>query len=128
MTTLQTLQDILVRDYDLERERLAPDAVLATLNLDSLSLLELMFKIEDNFSVKITGDTPTDLVTVHDVVMYIDGLLAAAAPGTMTYQAELAKPELAKPELVKPELVKPELAEPELVKPDLGKPEWAATQ
>jgi hypothetical protein len=40
MTTLQTLQDILVRDYDLPREQLAPDTVLSSLNLDSLSLLE----------------------------------------------------------------------------------------
>jgi acyl carrier protein len=90
MTTLETLQDILVRDYDLERSRLAPDTVLTSLNLDSLSLLELMFKIEDNFSLKITGDTPTNLVTVNDVVLYIDGLLASA---------ESAKPEPAKPEL-----------------------------
>jgi hypothetical protein len=36
-----------------------------------------MFKIEDRFVLKITGDTPTDLVTVGDVVRYIDGLLAS---------------------------------------------------
>jgi acyl carrier protein len=80
MTTLKTLQDILVRDYNLKREQLTPDAELTTLKMDSLSLLELMFKIEDNYSIKITGDTPTDLVTVNDVVLYIDGLLAAAPP------------------------------------------------
>jgi hypothetical protein len=40
-------------------------------------VLELMFKIEDRFLLKITGDTPTDLVTVSDVARYIDGLLAA---------------------------------------------------
>ncbi|MHB8477044.1 MAG: phosphopantetheine-binding protein [Steroidobacteraceae bacterium] len=89
MTTLQTLQDILVRDYDLPREQLAPDAVLSSLNLDSLSLLELLFKIEDNFSVKITGDTPTDLLTVNDVVLYIDGLLAAAQPCAVASSPEL---------------------------------------
>ena len=89
MTTLQTLQDILVRDYDLPREQLAPEAVLSSLNLDSLSLLELLFKIEDNFSVKITGDTPTDLLTVNDVVLYIDGLLAAAPPSAVASSPEL---------------------------------------
>ncbi len=91
MTTLETLQDILVRDYDLERARLSPDTVLASLNLDSLSLLELMFKIEDNYCLKITGDTPTNLVTVNDVVLYIDGLLANSASA----KSEPAKPELA---------------------------------
>ena len=53
------------------------EATLETLGLDSLSVLELMFKIEDRYKVKITDDTPTDLLTVSDVVRYIDGLLAA---------------------------------------------------
>ena len=59
MSTLDTLQDILVRDYGLPRERLSADARLDTLGMDSLSLLELMFKIEDGFHVKIPGDPPT---------------------------------------------------------------------
>jgi acyl carrier protein len=87
MNTQQALQDILVRDYHLTSDQVAPDAVLVSLGLDSLSVLELMFKIEDRFSLKITGDTPTDLVTVGDVVCYIDGLLAAQKP-----PAESAQP------------------------------------
>lgn len=79
MSTLETLQEILVRDYGLPRERLSPDAPLDTLGMDSLSLLELMFKIEDHYGVKIVDDTPTDLVTVNDVVRYIDGLIARKA-------------------------------------------------
>jgi len=75
MDTLETLHDILIRDYKLSREQLAPDALLSTLGIDSLGLLELMFKIEDRFHVRIPGDTPTDLSTVEDVVVYIDGLI-----------------------------------------------------
>jgi acyl carrier protein len=55
---------------------LAPDAHLSELGIDSLGMLELMFKIEDNFHLKIPGDTPTDLVTVQDVCTYIEGLIA----------------------------------------------------
>lgn len=82
MDTLDTLVDILDRDYCVAREKIRPEATLETLGLDSLSVLELMFKIEDRYKVKITGDTPTDLVTVSDVVRYIDSLRAesAAAP------------------------------------------------
>jgi acyl carrier protein len=76
MTTLDTMQDLLVRDYGLPRERLVPEAPLDTLGMDSLGMLELMFKIEDNFKVRIPGDAPTNLRTVQDVVAYVDGLIA----------------------------------------------------
>lgn len=75
MSTLQTLQDILVKDYRLQRDQVEPEALLTTLGLDSLGVLELMFKIEDGFHLKIGDDTPTDLLTVSDVVHYIDGLI-----------------------------------------------------
>ena len=57
--------------------RLEPAALLTTLGVDSLSLLELMFKIEDRFHVKIPGDTPTNLVSISDLVAYIDELIAS---------------------------------------------------
>ena len=76
MNTLDTLADILTRDYCVAREQITPEATLETLGLDSLSVMELMFKIEDRYKVKITDDTPTDLLTVSDVVRYIDSLLA----------------------------------------------------
>ncbi|MHB1872241.1 MAG: acyl carrier protein [Steroidobacteraceae bacterium] len=76
MNTLDTLQDILVRDYQVARARLTPDAPLSAVGIDSLGFLELLFKIEDRFHVKITGDTPAGLHTVQDVVGYIDALIA----------------------------------------------------
>ncbi len=75
MTTLAALQDILVEDYAIPRERLMPDALLSSLGVDSLGMLELMFKIEDRFNLKIPGDPPTDLSTVADVVAYVDSLI-----------------------------------------------------
>jgi acyl carrier protein len=75
MSTLDTLGNILTRDYGVAREQIVPEATLETLGLDSLSVLELMFKIEDRYKVRITEDTPTDLFTVSDVVRYIDSLL-----------------------------------------------------
>ena len=89
MSTLQTLQDILVQEYRLTHEQVGPEAVLSTLGLDSLSVLELMFKIEDRFFLKIAENTPTDLVTVGDVVLYIDGLLASQAPAAAAAQTPM---------------------------------------
>ncbi|MGA2780158.1 MAG: phosphopantetheine-binding protein [Steroidobacteraceae bacterium] len=76
MTTLATLQDILIAEFEVPREQLVPEAELAALGVDSLDLLELMFKIEDRYKLSIRDDVPTDLVTIADVVAYIDGLLA----------------------------------------------------
>jgi acyl carrier protein len=76
MNTFDTLADILAGDYCVARDQVKPEATLTTLGLDSLSVLELMFKIEDRYQVKITEDTPTDLLTVSDVVRYIESLLA----------------------------------------------------
>jgi acyl carrier protein len=87
MNTLDTLQEILMRDHSLSREQLAPTAELATLGIDSLALVELMFQIEDRFSVQIPGDNPTDLRTVADVVAYVDHLVAHARPRTGTVRA-----------------------------------------
>jgi acyl carrier protein len=92
MSTLDTLIDILAREYCVPRERVTPDATLATLGLDSLSLLELMFKIEDHYGVKINDDTPTDLVTVDDVVRYIDGLITQEAPANATGDSDISMP------------------------------------
>ncbi len=76
MNTIDTLEDILVCDYRVARARLTPDAPLSALGIDSLGLLELMFKIEDRFRIKIPGDLPEDLHTLRDVVRYVDALLA----------------------------------------------------
>ena len=88
MSTLDTLTDILVRDYAVAPALVSSEATLATLKIDSLSLLELMFKIEDRFGVKIAEDTPTDLVTVNDVVGYIDRLIARRPKSRATGASE----------------------------------------
>jgi acyl carrier protein len=79
MSTLDTLKDILREEFDLKPDRITPDAELATLGVDSLDLLELMFKIEDRYQLTIREDIPTTLTTVNDVVVYIDELLARGA-------------------------------------------------
>jgi acyl carrier protein len=49
MSTLETLQDILIEEFDLKRDQVTPTAELAALGVDSLDMLELMFKIEDRY-------------------------------------------------------------------------------
>ena len=80
MSTLETLQELLVKEYTLTREQVAPEALLATVGVDSLGMIELMFQIEDRFGITLPEDKPPLMVTVRDLVAYIDGLVAP--PGT----------------------------------------------
>src|SRR3954469_25099268 len=75
MTTLTRLQDILMKDYPLKREALKPEAQLADLDIDSLGVMELLFRIEEEFGIDVPNDKQ-DLNTISDVVGYIDRLVA----------------------------------------------------
>lgn len=75
MTTFERLQQILSDEYTLPRERVTPEAQLEDLEIDSLGLMELLFKIEDAFSVHVPP-SQIPLSTVGDVVAYIDTLIA----------------------------------------------------
>jgi acyl carrier protein len=79
MSTLTILQDILIRDYRLTRTQLGPEAELSTLGIDSLDMLELFFKIEERFGIKIWNEVPSTLRTMQDVVAYVDDLCVQQA-------------------------------------------------
>jgi acyl carrier protein len=44
-------------------------------------LVDLIFKIEDRFGLKITDDVPRSLATLGDVAAYIDVLLENQSTG-----------------------------------------------
>jgi acyl carrier protein len=82
MTTLERLQVLIQKDLDLAPERLAPDARLEDLDIDSLRLIEILFSVEDEFGITVpTGadELRARLVTVGDLAAYIDSLIAQKA-------------------------------------------------
>lgn len=81
MNTYDRLVRILADEHDLAPEALQPEARLDQLGIDSLSVMELLFKIEDEFDIKVPNDQVA-LVTVEDIVAYVNALAAqqAAAP------------------------------------------------
>ena len=74
MNTLESVQDILIKEYSLTRDQLAPDAQLAAVGLDSLGLIELMFLVEERLGVTLPDDKAPVLITVGGLVTYIDHL------------------------------------------------------
>lgn len=83
MSTLETLQELLMKAHTLTREQVMPDALLATVGVDSLGMIELLFQIEDHFGITLADDGKLPpMVTIQDVVDYIDGLVAPQPPAT----------------------------------------------
>lgn len=87
-TTFENLRAILVREYQLAPDTLTMDAALERLGIDSLGVAELLFSVEDEFGISLPPE-PLQLLTLGDVVRYIDDLLMtqavlahAAAPGS----------------------------------------------
>lgn len=74
-TTFNRLCAILMKDYKLEAGQLTPDAPLEALGIDSLGVADLLFNIEDEFSISLPPE-PVQLLTVGDVARFIDELVA----------------------------------------------------
>ena len=84
MSTLERLQQLLERDFDLPPESLQPGATLESLEIDSLRMIEILFTVEDEFRISVPGDhneLKARLKTLGDLAGYIDGLVAAKAQG-----------------------------------------------
>ena len=75
MTTLERLQKIMIKDHELKPEDLKAHAALEDLGLDSMSVIDLLFSIEDEFNIEVSRE-PVELKTIQDVIDYIDRLVA----------------------------------------------------
>jgi len=75
MTTLESVQMLLAEKFDLHVSQLQAESELDKIGLDSLSIIEFMFMIEDEFKVKMP-DERVDIRTVQDIVAVIDRLVA----------------------------------------------------
>lgn len=80
-STFQTLNKILTNTFSLAPGQLTPDASLVGLNIDSLGLVELLWQIEEVFGVSLPPKPP-ELLTLGDVVRFIDRLVADARAST----------------------------------------------
>jgi acyl carrier protein len=68
---------MMAEQFDLKLEDLSPDAQLDSLGLDSLSVIEFMFTLEDELKIKIANDRVEDFKTVGDVADIIDKIIDA---------------------------------------------------
>jgi acyl carrier protein len=84
------LAQYLKRDADKVRPE---DRLREDLGLDSLAMIELLFKIEEHFDLEIPNEDLSRITTVADVTAYVEEKLAGAASAP----ASAAKPAPARP-------------------------------
>ena len=83
MTTLQSVQGILKKNFDLATEVLQPEAKLDDLAIDSLAVIEVMFEVEEEFKITVPSEPAamqSRIKTLGDLVAYIDQLIAEQRP------------------------------------------------
>jgi acyl carrier protein len=67
------------------------DDLKKDLGLDSLAMIELLFKIEEAFDLEIPNDDLSQITTVGDVIAYVERRLAGGA-GSPAAAAAATKP------------------------------------
>ena len=75
MSILQTIQRMMAEQFELKEENLTPDAQLETLGLDSLSVIEFMFNLEDEFHIKLP-DERVEIKTIRDIANIVERMVA----------------------------------------------------
>lgn len=70
------LSAVLVEKYSVQADAVTPDATLAELGLDSLSLTELLFDLEDEFGIEIPEEKTT-FKTLGEAAALVDELILA---------------------------------------------------
>ena len=72
MTTLETIQEILNENLDIDPTTVAADSTFESLGIDSLDMVEIVCEIENRFDIELGEAEGLD--TVGKLVDYIDGL------------------------------------------------------
>ena len=74
----ETIRKIISEQLGLDEKIISLDSSLTTdLDADSLDAVEIIMAIEDEFSIEIPDDRIEDLVTIHDLVEYIESSVQA---------------------------------------------------
>ncbi|WP_063764298.1 acyl carrier protein [Kitasatospora purpeofusca] len=80
--TFTVLRDCLVAEFDVPADRVEPGATLASLELDSLALVELSLLVEERIGATVSDIRPES--TLGDLAAHADAVRAAAPAAVPT--------------------------------------------
>jgi len=72
--TIDRIRQLAIEEFSLDAAKLDPKAPLDEVGIDSLAFIEFMFKVEDEFGIKVTDDELRGVKCFAD----LERLLAAA--------------------------------------------------
>ncbi len=79
LTTVDRLATLIHEKFDVALDVIDPDAPFASYALDSLTVAELMFAIDDEFHVVVPDEAAHTVTTLRGLAELLDGLLATRA-------------------------------------------------
>lgn len=78
LDTLARIKDLAGKEFSLDAAALDPAAPLDTLGIDSLSFIEFMFKVEEEFGVSVSDEDLKGIKTLADLERHVAAALASA--------------------------------------------------
>ncbi len=78
MDTLNRIKQLAAKEFSVNPDALDPNAPLDSLGIDSLSFIEFMFKVEEEFGVGVSDEELKSIKTLADLERHVAGALAAA--------------------------------------------------
>lgn len=76
MSAFEFLSGLLVEKFDVDPDKITPESNLTDLGLDSLSIVELVFDVEDEFDIEVSEDD-ADFKTLGEAAALFDKLIKA---------------------------------------------------
>ena len=76
MSAYSYLAEVLVDKYDVDKDKIRPEATLTDLGLDSLMVVEFLFDVEDEFNIEGPDDR-AEFETRNEAATLIDELIEA---------------------------------------------------
>lgn len=78
MDTFARIKQLAAKEFSIDPDALDPNAALDSLGIDSLSLIEFMFKVEEEFGVSLSGEELKAIRTLADLERHVGSALATA--------------------------------------------------
>lgn len=86
MSCLKELQKLIQEKYDVEPDQLDVNGSMRAAGLDSLTMVEFLFAVEDHYGISLP-DVPPEMDTLAELAVVVDGVLAAKAAGPAAARA-----------------------------------------